>query len=1735
MPKARAQENIDAIKALKRVQSEGRAATPEEQKVLARYNGFGSSDLLTLVEDYNQHAHREIWQRMGRSELATFLTDEERRSAMASGNNAHYTRPDLIGRIWDGLILAGFKGGNVIDPSMGSGNFEGMMPPEIARASKVHGIEKDILTGQIAQLLYPGMNIRIGGFEDAPFPPGLDLAISNVPFGDFSVFDPEYERHNLLIHDHAIVKSLAALKPGGIGVFITSSGTLDKLNSTARRLMHSHAILAGAVRLPDDSQSAQADTQVTTDLLFFVRRSQPPAMGDTPSWLESGVFDRENNYYELTHNITPLRLNNYFAEHPEAVIGTLKAAKGFQGRRRLAADNSPIQPSQAFASLFAQPGTPEYGTNSILAEESLRIARNIERLVAENRLSTDDAPPEVKARQMALEKNSRQSVVCIGSLVEGVDGGVHKVVESGYGEWVTEPQDYPQAAVARILAYIKVRDAMGGAFEAQLDTGADNYDDRCDEARTTLNAAYDRFVAEYGPLNLQATRRLVAGDPAFGRTMALERFDDEKQTAAKADLFSRNVIRVSFMPEPGSAKTPQDALSMCLNLYGKPYPNEIGTLCGMDAKEALQVLLDARRVFIDPEDGQCVLAETYLSGNVRDKLRKAAAAASADRSFKANADSLKSVLPQDIPREEIFARMGASWIPEDVVEEFVVELIDLRTSAVDNVSAVYDEEMDGWFVRIPFYGISTAAKLKYGTEKKSVIDLLDAGFNQRQVKVTETVADEETGKKKSVVNSDETEAANEKLDAIKARFKEFLWEDPERSKRLERIYNDRFNCHVPLRCDGSHLTFPGMNPAVSFRKHQKDAVWRGVISDNTLLNHEVGTGKTMIKAAIAMEMRRLGLAEKPMIGVKNHMIEQVEREARQLYPNGKILVVGKEDMDREGRAAMMGRIANNDWDMVIITHWQLNSIQLNPDFMEGMIRSQLDEMNAYLNNMVNENGRKTHATKAIEAACKRLENKLKKLAAGAAERQGEALWFDELGVDALLLDESHNYKNLSVAVSDQSEVAGSSIGGSDRAFDLYCKLQWLYEKLGKESNVVFATGTPVSNNLLEIYNIQRYLQGRQLKEMGISGPNAWAGNFLEPKTSYEPEVSGIGFRRRTRFALVNIPELTSVLCNVMDTVRADDVSELLRPELESTVVRADASPVQQCMMEDLSDRLLEIRGGNVDPKVDNLLKIVGEGRKLALDPRLLDPFAEYFLFGKVNEMIGNALTLWKETTADKGVQLIFCDIGIHGKPFNTYDDIKDKLVANGVQPKEIAFIQDAKNDKAKAEMLAKARSGQIRFLLGSTAIMGEGTNVQTRLVAMHQLDAPWRPSDILQRRGRGWRHGNLNANIKEFIYVTEGTFDQFMWTVLKTKADQFVQILSGQSGQRTYDLEVDPTFGEALALASNNPLMKIRLEAEQEVSRLSGLLRVQNKQSVLFRQMRERNEESLNAAKAGLARDTAFLALRSPLPASSVAAAPSALAADAETPAIGDGGVVDKPLPSAHPDLFDDKGGGDENAIPAIADATAAGSSPKSKPAASAAQLDPGGWQIDPNKWLASGGALPSTPRGMEVFNQAALHGGTAMHQLRPLISQLVKGRSVEEHPRGLDVSPGLSYRSIPVSLSLDSPKTMEDRQGKKTFKIGQWLLGDIDGPPHGVWESDTHGNIEIKVGNLEESIEKHQQNIPWYTDKIKECKELERKVVETQYESQLIEAKARLNAVMEVIEGKSISDEIGHHAAIHN
>jgi N12 class adenine-specific DNA methylase len=1357
-PKQKFQQNLRAIQIVRKLESETRPATPDEKAMLVKYVGWGA--MPQIFDPKNRDWARE------RETLRGELAAEEYDKTRATTLNAHYTSSTVIRAMYQAAQRFGFQGGNILEPACGIGHFIGLMPEEMLRQSTITGIEIDPLTTRIAKALYPGAGIREQPFEKSKLPDeSFDLAVSNVPFGDYRVHDPHWNKFKFPIHDYFFAAALDKVRPDGLLMFITSHHTMDKLDSTLRDVLSEKAELLGAVRLPNNAFKKNAGTEVTTDIIMLRRLRE----GESPcgaAWKTAADFtnDQKQNF----------SLNEYYVAHPEMMLGTMRLARG------LYANDEPT----------LQPDNRDLG--EALAQAMEKLPQNVYQVqnqpAARKKIEVNiPAPDFIKPNAFCVHEDGR---VCICQ----EDGTLHPL------------DDVPVETRSRIRRLIEVRDAVRVCLRSQLDGSPEN---EVIEVREKLNLAYDRFISRFGPINARVNQNAFDGDPDLPLLLSLEHYDEENSIATKAAIFRERTIHHKQVIE--SADTPKEALLITLNEKGKV---DLEHMAGLLDKSADEILPDLKgMIFLNPQSKQWETEDEYLSGNVREKLTIADAAGAGDPRFRENIEALKSVQPKDLLATEIDVRLGATWLPPEDVEKFVHDLLGVSTG----VRFTHIHTLGSWHITAEWdVKRQTANVTDWGTTRYTGLDLIHDALNLK----TPTVYDIKD--KKPVINPADTEAAREKQERIKEKFKEWVWSDDQRRERLVRLYNDTFN-HTRLRTfNGEHLTLPGASSAVELHGHQKAGVWRILQTPNTLLGHVVGAGKTYTMVAAAMELKRLSLARKPMFAVPNHMLGQFSTELLTLYPGANILVAGKEDFEANNRKKLFSRIATGNWDAVIVTHSGFERIPLSEDTQRRFFTDQLDELERVKNNS---SGDDRVLVKQIEKAKKRLEAKLEDLA--AFDKKDNALTFEELGIDRLFVDEAHFFKNL-FYISNMTRIAGLPQTASQRAFDMFLKVRHV-QSVNEGGGVIFATGTPVANSMAEMFTMQRYLQPMDLQQHNLRHFDAWAATFGEPVTAMELSPDGFGYRLNTRFArFINVPELMQLFRQMAD-VQTAQMLNLARPKLdgEKAAIRsAPATPALKKFVESLVERAHRLKTERVDPSEDNMLKITNEGRKAALDLRLMMPKTKDEPQSKVNLAVENIFRIWEQTKDNRLTQLVFCDLSTpKEKGFSVYDNMAAKLVKLGIPQEEIAFIQDYDADNAKLLLFRSVRAGKVRILFGSTQKMGSGTNVQERLIALHHLDAPWRPADVEQREGRILRQGNKNPVVQIYRYVTEGSFDAYMWQTLETKAKFITQVMSGDmSIRRLEDIDSPAlTYAEVKAIASGNPLVIEKAQVDAELMKLNRL------------------------------------------------------------------------------------------------------------------------------------------------------------------------------------------------------------------------------------------------------------------------------------------------------------------------
>ena len=1307
-PKQKFARNIEAIQTLRTLEQEHRGATAEEQQVLSQYVGWGG-----LADAFDPN--KENWS-TEYTQLKGLLTEEEYAAARASTLNAHYTSPIVIRAIYDAVERMGFQSGNILEPSMGVGNFFGMLPDSMAD-SRLYGVELDSITGRIAQKLYPQADITVAGFETTDRRDFYDLAIGNVPFGQYKVNDKAYNKLGFSIHNYFFAKTIDQIRPGGVIAFATSHFTMDSKDSSARKYMAERANLLGAIRLPNDAFKANAGTEVVSDIIFLQKRDRPADI--EPAWVQPG--QTEDGF----------TLNSYFVEHPEMVLGRLEMESTQYGHDLTVA---PIE-------------------GASLAKQLAEAVQHIEgQYTAVEIAAPDVADAEAQRKTLPADpavKNFSYTVV---------DGEIYYRENS-----IMTQIELSDNAKGRVAGMVELRQIVSELIDQQLN---DFPDEDIKASQEKLNAAYDAFTAKYGLINDKKNARLFDDDSSYYLLCSLENLDENRQLKSKADMFTKRTIRPERVVT--SVDTPSEALAVSIGEHGKvdlPYMADLlgtpGDYERITTELSGVIFKDPAADADDPEAGWQT-ADEYLSGNVRDKLRMAQLAAESHPEFKVNVDALEKAQPKDLEASEIDVRLGATWLDPSIVQQFMMETFQppYRIRYNNAITVRYSPYTSEWRISnksATGYGDIMATET-YGTRRANAYKILEDTLNLRDSRVYDTI--EENGKEKRVLNQNETALAQQKQQAIKDAFAGWVWKDPQRRALLVKKYNELFNSTRPREYDGSHIHFVGMNPEINLREHQRNAVAHVLYGHNTLLAHEVGAGKSFEMAASAMELKRLGLCQKSLFAVPNHLTEQWASEFLRLYPNAKLLVTSKKDFEPANRKKFCARIATGDYDAVIIGHSQFEKIPLSAERQERLIQEQMDEIEEAIEEAKEQAGE--HFTvKQLEKLRKTLKQKLEKLQ--ATDRKDDVVTFEQLGVDRLFVDESQNYKNLFL-YTKMRNVAGLSTSEAQKSSDMFGKCRYLDEITGGRG-VIFATGTPISNSMTEMYTLMRYLQYNTLQQKGLTHFDAWASTFGETTTAIELAPEGTGYRARTRFAkFFNLPELMAMFKEAAD-IKTSDQLHLPVPEAKFETVVVKPSEIQKDMVQALSERAAEVHSGSVDPSVDNMLKITSDGRKIGLDQRLMNSALPDDPNSKLNACVNNVLRIWNDTKEQKLTQLIFCDMSTPkgDGSFNVYDDIRSKLLNAGVPEQEIEFIHNADTESKKAELFSKVRSGQVRVLLGSTAKMGAGTNVQTLLVAVHHLDVGWRPSDMTQRNGRIIRQGNQNKQVYVYNYVTESTFDAYLY------------------------------------------------------------------------------------------------------------------------------------------------------------------------------------------------------------------------------------------------------------------------------------------------------------------------------------------------------------------------------------
>ena len=1390
-PKAKFQANVNAIRLLKELEAAGQQASPEQQEVLSRYVGWGG-----LSDAFDPE--KPAWA-LEYAQLKELLTPEEYAAARSSTLNAHYTSPTVIQAIYEAVGRMGFETGNILEPSMGVGNFFGMLPEEM-RNSRLYGVELDPVSGRIAKQLYPKADITVGGFETTDRRDFFDLAIGNVPFGQYQVNDKAYNKLNFSIHNYFFAKALDQVRPGGVVAFVTSRYTMDAKDSTVRRYLAQRAELLGAIRLPNDAFKKNAGAEVVSDIIFLQKRDRP--LDIVPEWTQTG--QTEDGF----------AINRYFIDHPEMVLGRQEPVSTAHGMDYTVNPIAGLELSDQLHDAvkyihgtYQEAELPELG-------EGEAIDTSI------------PADPNVKNYSYAI-----------------VDGQVYYRENSR----MVRP-DLNATAEARVKGLVGLRDCVQELIDLQMDAAVPASTIR--EKQAELNSLYDSFSAKYGLINDRANRLAYADDSSYYLLCALEVIDEDGKLERKADMFTKRTIKPH--QAVAAVDTASEALAVSISEKACVDMGYMSQLTGKTTEELAGELQGV--IFRVPgqleQDGtpHYVTADEYLSGNVRRKLRQAQRAAQQDPVYAVNVEALTVAQPKDLDASEIEVRLGATWIDKEYIQQFMYETFRTPYYLQRNIEVKYSSFTAEWQITgktsVPYSDV--AANTTYGTSRANAYKILEDSLNLRDVRIYDTIEDAD-GKERRVLNAKETTLAAQKQQAIREAFKDWIWKDPERRQTLVRQYNEEMNSTRPREYDGSHITFGGMNPEITLREHQLNAIAHVLYGGNTLLAHEVGAGKTFEMVAAAMEAKRLGLCQKSLFVVPNHLTEQWASEFLRLYPSANILVTTKKDFETHNRKKFCARIATGDYDAIIMGHSQFERIPISRERQERLLYEQIDEITEGIAE-VQASGGERFTVKQLERTRKSLEARLEKLQAEG--RKDDVVTFEQLGVDRLFVDEAHNYKNLFL-YTKMRNVAGLSTSDAQKSSDMFAKCRYMDEITGNRG-VIFATGTPVSNSMTELYTMQRYLQYERLQELNMTHFDCWASRFGETVTALELAPEGTGYRARTRFSkFFNLPELMNLFKEVADIKTADQLN-LPTPEVEYHNIVAQPTEHQQEMVKALSERASLVHSGTVDPSQDNMLKITSDGRKLGLDQRIVNQMLPDEPGTKVNQCVDNIMQIWRDGEADKLTQLVFCDIStpqakapaskaaktldnplLHAlegavplpeqEPvFTVYDDIRQKLIAQGMPADQIAFIHEANTEVRKKELFSKVRTGQVRVLMGSTAKMGAGTNVQDRLVALHDLDCPWRPGDLAQRKGRIERQGNQNLLVHVYRYVTEGTFDAYLWQTVENKQKFISQIMTSKSPVRSCD-DVDETalsFAEIKALCAGDPRIKERMDLDVEVSRL---------------------------------------------------------------------------------------------------------------------------------------------------------------------------------------------------------------------------------------------------------------------------------------------------------------------------
>lgn len=1357
-PREKFNNNVEAIRVLKKCEEENRFATPQEQEILSKYVGWGGLPQAFDEKDSSWSNEYSI--------LKNLLDEKEYSQARESTLTAFYTPPVVIRSMYKALENMGLKTGNILEPSCGVGNFIGMLPDSLEDC-KLYGVELDSISGRIARQLYQKSTVAVQGYEDTNLPNSFfDVAVGNVPFGDFKVLDKKYDKHKFLIHDYFFAKTLDKVRPGGVIAFITSKGTLDKENPSVRKYIAQRADLLGAIRLPNNTFKANAGTEVTSDIIFLQKRDS--------------ITDIEPDWVYLGENDDGIKMNQYFIDNPEMILGNMEMI------------------------------STRFGYDSACISDGEKLEDKLERAISNIHAEVK----EYELDDIGEEDNSIEADLTVRNFSYTlIDDKIYFRENSRM-----YPQELAMTTENRVKGLIEIRDCVRTLLEYQTE---DYPDEDIKREQVKLNQLYDRFTKKYGLINSRGNNSAFSNDSSYYLLCSLEILDENGNLARKADMFTKRTIKPKT--EITSVDNANDALIVSLSEKARVDITFMQKLCNMNMDKMLKDL--EGEIFNVPEYGepnQWVTADEYLSGNVREKLKIAEHFAETDERFNVNVKYLKEVQPKDLSASEISVRLGSTWIPPEDIKVFIEYLLNPSNYACQNINVHYNEATSEWWIEGKNYDkYNIKATNTYGTGRASAYKIIEDSLNLKDTRIYDYYEDE-NGKRVAELNKKETAIAQAKQEQIKLAFEEWIWKDPERRERLTKFYNERFNSIRPREYDGSHISFDGMNPEITLRKHQVNAIARILYGGNTLLAHEVGAGKTFEMVAAAMESKRLGLCNKSLFVVPNHIVEQFGQEFLQLYPSANVLVTTKKDFETANRKKFCSRIATGDYDAIIISHSQFEKIPMSVERQVAIIQKQIEDITLGIQDLKNNNGER-FSIKQMEKTKKGLETRLAKL--NDTSRKDDVVTFEELGVDRIFVDEAHYYKNLFL-YTKMRNVGGIAQTEAQKSSDLFMKCRYLDELTGGKG-VIFATGTPISNSMVELYTMQRYLQYGELEKRHLQQFDAWASTFGETVTAIELSPEGTGYRAKTRFAkFFNLPELMALFKEVAD-IQTSEMLNLPVPKANYHNVVIEPSEIQKELVKDLSERAEKIRNRMVDSSVDNMLKITNDGRKLALDQRLTNDMLEDFEHSKVATCADNIYSIWDKTSEDKSAQLVFCDLSTphnDGK-FNVYDDLKTKLIDRGIPEEEIAFIHDANTDARKQELFNKVRRGQVRVLIGSTQKMGAGTNCQDRLIALHDLDCPWRPSDLIQRSGRIIRQGNKNPEVDIYRYVTEGTFDAYLYQLVENKQRFISQIMTSKTPVRFAE-DIDETalsYAEIKALAAGNPDIIEKTELDTQVAKLKLL------------------------------------------------------------------------------------------------------------------------------------------------------------------------------------------------------------------------------------------------------------------------------------------------------------------------